>query len=84
MCKQVYRKYDCTKCQRRIRDQEWITHCDLAKAGKGDKCETDVDFATVYVPADECQTCEMHKAMEEHVAAEKEKEKKSKSKCEGS
>ncbi|KAM5342515.1 hypothetical protein ACJ41O_013481 [Fusarium nematophilum] len=76
MCTLVHRKYDCTKCQRRIRDDKWIEHCERVREGSVGSCEPEIEYETSYVPAEECEVCEMYRMMEAEEAAEKEKKDK--------
>ncbi|KAF4976503.1 hypothetical protein FZEAL_6837 [Fusarium zealandicum] len=43
MCTLVYRKYDCTKCQRRIRDDKWIEDCERVREGRKGTCEPQIE-----------------------------------------
>ncbi|KAI8657559.1 hypothetical protein NCS57_01134300 [Fusarium keratoplasticum] len=65
MCTLIYRKYDCTKCQRRVRDDKWIEECERARAGRKGTCEAKFEHETSYVPADECIVCEMERRKRE-------------------
>ncbi|EEU44336.1 uncharacterized protein NECHADRAFT_84774 [Fusarium vanettenii 77-13-4] len=65
MCTLIYRKYDCTKCQRRVRDDKWIEECDRVRAGRKGTCEAKFEHETSYVPADECIVCEMERRKRE-------------------
>ncbi|RSL99313.1 hypothetical protein CEP52_009792 [Fusarium oligoseptatum] len=65
MCTLIYRKYDCTKCQRRVRDDKWIEECERVRAGIKGTCEAKFEHETSYVPADECVVCEMERRKKE-------------------
>jgi hypothetical protein len=69
MCIDECIKYDCTKCQRRIRATEQKLLCPESDAGT---CTTRIDFITRYLPADECETCEV-KRKEAEAKEEEEK-----------
>ncbi|RSM05722.1 hypothetical protein CDV31_009438 [Fusarium ambrosium] len=65
MCTLIYRKYDCTKCQRRVRDDKWIEECERVRTGIKGTCEAKFEHETSYVPADECVVCEMERRKKE-------------------
>ncbi|CAF3445907.1 unnamed protein product [Fusarium graminearum] len=69
MCIDECIKYDCTKCQRRIRATEQKLLCPEAGSGT---CTTTIDFITYYLPASQCETCE-NKRKEEEAKARKRK-----------
>ncbi|KAF4992931.1 hypothetical protein FDECE_13564 [Fusarium decemcellulare] len=86
MCTLIYRKYDCTKCQRRVRDDKWIEECERVREGRRGTCKPKMEYETGYVSADECEVCEMYRVMEEEAAVEadvaaEDQEKKDKEAC---